>query len=108
VVKEFVDHYLAERFHQGIGGQLIKIHACSAKDNGTSEDRLSLATRFVAELLPPWGCLSRSDGFSDTTRSGSLHWRPSHRAARTNSKPPPDVDARTVTLQEHRKRCPPQ
>ena len=30
-----MEHYMAERFHQGIGGQLIKKQACSANDNGT-------------------------------------------------------------------------
>src|SRR5450759_194339 len=34
VVKEFMSHYLAERFHQGIGGQLVKGQAGSANDNG--------------------------------------------------------------------------
>jgi len=36
VVKEFMAHYLAERFHQGLGGQLIKAQAGSANDNGTN------------------------------------------------------------------------
>jgi hypothetical protein len=36
VVKEFVDHYLAERFHQGIDGRLIKANAGPANDNGTT------------------------------------------------------------------------
>jgi len=37
VVKEFLAHYLAERFHQGLGGQLIKVlQAGSAKDKGTN------------------------------------------------------------------------
>ena len=35
-VKEFVDHYLAERFHQGIDGRLIKANAGPANDNGTT------------------------------------------------------------------------
>ena len=34
VMKEFMEHYLAERFHQGIGGQLIKKATSSANDNG--------------------------------------------------------------------------
>ncbi len=34
VIKEFVEHYLAERFHQGIGGRLIRPNATSANDNG--------------------------------------------------------------------------
>jgi hypothetical protein len=34
VIKEFVEHYLAERFHQGIGGQLIRAKVTSANDNG--------------------------------------------------------------------------
>ena len=36
VVKEFLARYLAERFHQGLGGQLIKAQAGSANDNGTN------------------------------------------------------------------------
>jgi transposase len=35
VVKEFNDHYLTERFHQGIGGQLVRVQAGPANDNGT-------------------------------------------------------------------------
>jgi DNA topoisomerase I len=34
-VKEFIDHYLTERFHQGIGGQLVRVQAGPANDNGT-------------------------------------------------------------------------
>jgi hypothetical protein len=34
VVKAFMAHYRAERFHQGLGGQLIKKPAGSAKENG--------------------------------------------------------------------------
>jgi hypothetical protein len=37
VVKEFVEHSLAERFHQGIGGQLVKSKAGAANDNGTDD-----------------------------------------------------------------------
>ncbi len=33
VLKEFVEHYLAERFHQGIGGQLIRPNAQIVNDN---------------------------------------------------------------------------
>jgi hypothetical protein len=33
VIKEFVEHYLGERFHQGIGGQLIKSRLEPANDN---------------------------------------------------------------------------
>jgi putative transposase len=36
VINEFVQHYLAERFHQGIGGQLVNSRADTANDNGTS------------------------------------------------------------------------
>ena len=34
--KEFVEHYLTERFHQGIGGQLIRNQPVSANDNGAT------------------------------------------------------------------------
>jgi hypothetical protein len=35
VVKEFVDHHLAERFHQGIGGHLVKVQTSPANANRT-------------------------------------------------------------------------
>ena len=35
VLKEFLEHYLAERFHQGLGGQLVNGQAGSANDKGT-------------------------------------------------------------------------
>jgi hypothetical protein len=34
VVKEFMVHYHAERFHQGLGGQLIERPAVSVDENG--------------------------------------------------------------------------
>jgi putative transposase len=34
LLKEFVEHYPTERFHQGIGGELIKSQPGSANDNG--------------------------------------------------------------------------
>ena len=36
VVKEFVAHYLTERFHQGLDGELVTRQAESANDNGNS------------------------------------------------------------------------
>ena len=36
LIKEFVEHYLTERFHQGIGVQLIRNQPGSTNDNGTS------------------------------------------------------------------------
>ena len=36
VIKEFVEHYHTERFHQGLGGQLIKSQPGSANDNGSN------------------------------------------------------------------------
>ncbi len=36
VLKEFVAHYLTERFHQGLDGQLVKGQVESANDNGTN------------------------------------------------------------------------
>ena len=36
VVKEFVGHYLTERFHQGLSGQLIRGNAVRANDNADS------------------------------------------------------------------------
>jgi hypothetical protein len=37
VIKEFVEHYQTERFHQGIGAQLIKGQSVSTNDNGTTD-----------------------------------------------------------------------
>jgi hypothetical protein len=36
VISDFVEHYLGERFHQGIDGQLVKTRAGFANDNGTA------------------------------------------------------------------------
>jgi hypothetical protein len=36
LIKEFVEHYHTERFHQGLGGQLIKSQPGSANDNGSN------------------------------------------------------------------------
>ncbi|HJX66008.1 MAG TPA: hypothetical protein VJ860_18885 [Polyangia bacterium] len=33
LIKEFVEHYMTERFHQGIGGQLIR-NVGPTNDNG--------------------------------------------------------------------------
>jgi len=35
VISEFVEHYLRERFHQGIDGQLVKSQAGFGNDIGT-------------------------------------------------------------------------
>ena len=34
LIKEFVEHYMTERFHQGVGGQLIVKWAAPTNDNG--------------------------------------------------------------------------
>jgi putative transposase len=36
VVKDFMGHYSAERFHQGLGGRLIQGRVGFANDNGTT------------------------------------------------------------------------
>jgi len=36
LIKEFMKHYHTERFHQGLGGQLIKGQPGSANDNGSN------------------------------------------------------------------------
>jgi transposase len=36
LIKEFVEHYMTERFHQGIGAQLIRNQPVSANDNGAT------------------------------------------------------------------------
>ena len=35
LIEEFVEHYHAERFHQGLGGQLIITQVGPTNDNGT-------------------------------------------------------------------------
>ena len=35
LVRQYVAHYNAERFHQGMGGKLLTQNADSANDNGT-------------------------------------------------------------------------
>jgi putative transposase len=47
LVKQFVEHYLTERYHQGIGGRIIKPRTSPSNDNGTSR---------------PIGCRSRLGG----------------------------------------------
>ena len=47
LIKEFVEHYMTERFHQGIGGQLIR-SVGSTNDNGADGNV---------------GCRSRLGGF---------------------------------------------
>ena len=36
LVKQFVEHYLAERYHQGLGGQLVTPRPTPSNDNTTS------------------------------------------------------------------------
>ena len=36
LIREFVEHYHTERFHQGLGGQLIRSQPGSANDNGSN------------------------------------------------------------------------
>ncbi len=53
VVTEFMKHYLAERFHQGIGGYLIRPNAVSANDNGASSAvACHSPPRRTSQLLP--------------------------------------------------------
>ena len=47
LIKQFVEHYLTERYHQGIGSQLIRPRMSPSNDNGTSG---------------PIGCRSRLGG----------------------------------------------
>ena len=37
LIKEFVEHYMTERFHQGIGGQLIRKQVGPTNDNGAGK-----------------------------------------------------------------------
>jgi putative transposase len=36
LIKEFVEHYLKERFHQGLGGQRIRKQVGPTNDNGAT------------------------------------------------------------------------
>jgi len=36
LVVSFVHHYLTERFHQGLGGRLVRPQALANNDNGTA------------------------------------------------------------------------
>jgi putative transposase len=36
LITEFVEHYMTERFHQGVGGQLIRKHVGPTNDNGAA------------------------------------------------------------------------
>jgi hypothetical protein len=35
LIKQFIEHYLTERFHQGIGSQIIMPETISSNDNAT-------------------------------------------------------------------------
>jgi putative transposase len=48
VIKEFMDHYLTERFHQGLGGHLVRTSSLPENDNG---------------MAGPVVCRSRLGGF---------------------------------------------
>jgi hypothetical protein len=37
LIREFVEHYHTERFHQGIGGELIKSQPGAANNNGSND-----------------------------------------------------------------------
>jgi putative transposase len=49
VVKEFMAHYHAERFHQGLGGQLIQRPAGTANQN-ESKDKVICRSRLGGML----------------------------------------------------------
>ena len=74
VIKEFVEHYLAERFHQGIGGELIRNQPGSTNDNGASGQiaRLSPSTTFCDLSL----CLSAVHNVDLSATSGSRYFSP--------------------------------
>jgi len=66
LIKEFVEHYMTERFHQGIGGQLIR-NVGPTNDNG-ADGKVACRSclRGPAELLPSGGSMSLGDGFRDS------------------------------------------
>jgi putative transposase len=37
LLREFVAHYNAERYHQGLGGQLIRLNPAPTNDNAMSD-----------------------------------------------------------------------
>jgi hypothetical protein len=49
LIKEFVEHYMTERFHQGIGGQLIRKQVGPTNDNGT-DGRVACRSRLGGML----------------------------------------------------------
>jgi putative transposase len=48
LIKEFVEHYLTERFHQGIGGQLIR--NVGSKNDNRAEGKVACRSRLGGRL----------------------------------------------------------
>src|ERR1017187_8283595 len=67
LVTEFVEQYLTERHHQGIGGQIIQPKPSPSNDNATL-DAIARRPRLggLLHYLPRSG-MSRNDAFVDTT-----------------------------------------
>ena len=63
LLKEFLAHYHWERFHQGLGGQLIEARA----EGRSREGRLPVPVGPDAEFLLPRGRLTADDDLADTT-----------------------------------------
>ena len=73
LVREYVAHYNAERYHQGIGGKLLTGNAVAANDNGTTAI-VKACSRLAGtpQFLPPRGRISRRDDIPGTTRCATF------------------------------------
>jgi len=72
LLPEFVAHYHSERYHQGIGGKLIRPQASPSNDNMCRSDPMPLPPRRTAQLLPSERGVTRFDGFWDSTEASEV------------------------------------
>jgi hypothetical protein len=57
LLKEFIEHHMTERHHQGIGSQIIAPRRIAdQRHRGAQWDWVSVASRRTAQLLFPRGC----------------------------------------------------
>jgi len=69
LLREFCAHYHGERFHQGLGGKLVRPPAERQQDGRSC--RLSIAAWWTAELLSSRGRVKRRREFANTTEARS-------------------------------------
>jgi hypothetical protein len=53
LIKEFVEHYMMERFHQGLGGQLIRKQVGPMNDNGVAGAVVRRSRRGGMPIITP-------------------------------------------------------